>query len=41
MLEEGEAGEAREHRGGEEVGVKLDELGVEEVSSKLKICQVH
>jgi hypothetical protein len=29
MLEEGEEVEAREHRGGEEVGVKLDELGME------------
>jgi hypothetical protein len=41
MLEEGEEVEAREHRGGEEVGVKLDELGGEVVSSKVKVSQVH
>jgi hypothetical protein len=41
MLEEGEEVEARQHRGGEEVSVKLDELGMEKVGPKVKICQVH
>jgi hypothetical protein len=41
MLEEGEEVEAREHRGGEEVGVKLDELGMGQGGPKVKICQVH